>query len=191
MAVNARTNGLPVRPPPPSASLAPRRHHQHHGDRHHVKEDQPQHHRPHRARDRRFWLLGFPGHDRDAFDPHVAGDDERQRQPDAPPSVGEKPAGTIEQVAESDGRSSPQPRDHGQSGCDERHNREHLHQRKPVLDFTEEPDLRGVDRDQRRRDGHNPDRRRHMRKPEREIDGDRGHFRADRQDLHEGVGGAH
>ena len=36
-----------------------------------------------------------------------------------------------------------------------------------------------------------PHPRRHAGEPEREVDGDRGHFRADRQDLDEGVGGTH
>ena len=80
--------------------------------------------------------------------------------------------------------------DERQADEDERQDRDDLDQREPVLDLAEHAHLRGVDRDERRRHADDPHPRRHAGKPEGEVDGDGGHFGADRQDLDEGVGGA-
>ena len=132
----------------------------------------------------------FAGGHRDPFDAHVAGDDERQREPDAAPAVGEKSARAVGQVVQADGRPRAETGDQHQAGEDERQDRDDLDQREPVLDLAEHAHLRHVDRDERRSHADDPHPRRHAGKPEGEIDRDGRHFGADRQDLDEGVGGA-
>ena len=73
------------------------------------------------------------------LDPHVAGDDERQREPDASPSVGEKPAGTIEQVRKPIAGAGPTPRSRVSPTAMNARIATHLDEREPVLDFTERP----------------------------------------------------
>ena len=55
------------------------------------------------------------------FDAHVAGDDERQRQPDAAPSVRQEPAGAVEQVRNADRRRRPDAEIKREPDGDERH----------------------------------------------------------------------
>jgi len=57
--------------------------------------------------------------------------------------------------------------------------------------LAEDADLRRVDRDEHRRDPDDPRPRRHVWKPEGEVDRDRRDLGADREDLHERIRRAH
>ncbi len=81
--------------------------------------------------------------------------------------------------------------DQHEADRNERQNRDDFDQREPVLELAEDAHMRRIDRDEHGGYPHDPQPRRHSGTPEREVDADGGHLRADRQDLDEGVRRTH
>src|SRR5437016_4019128 len=62
-------------------------------------------------------------------------------------------------------------------------NRDHFNHRKPVPELTEVPEAAGIHAQQQQGKQHNPNPRRHLRKPPAAIDGHRGRLAADSNRL--------
>ena len=177
-----------------AAALAdplPRRHHEDDRDGEHVEHDQSSDHRAHGSRNRSLGMLDLARCDGDDFHAHVARDHQREREPDARPSVRQKTAGAARQVLQPHGGKWSDAGDERKARGDECNDGNHLDDREPVLEFAEAADVRRVYPDEARRHGRHPQPSRRVGKPEAEINRGRGDFGADRKNLNERIRRAH
>jgi len=81
------------------------------------------------------------------------------------------------------------PDDQSRANDNEQHNRKHLHQREPILELPKPSYLQSVDGHKPGGHSDDPNPLRNAGEPEREVNRDGSHFRTNRDDLYQRVGG--
>ena len=164
------------------------RQHRNHGEN--IEKNQPIHDRAHRAWNRVFGIVRLAGCDRNDFDSHITSQGECKRQPDPFNPNGRKPP-----LAQPDWTIRAPALDRTPEIsippiAINSNNRKTLITANQYSNSPKRPTCRLLIATSASRCAANPDPLRHLGKPKPAINGHRGHFRPNRDDLHEPIGRA-
>ena len=133
-----------------------------------------------------FRLLGFARGDGDNFHAHIAGDGDRQREPNALPAGGKK-ASMSGEIGQAQRMSGANTKNQAQANNNKGDNGRYFDHGEPVFEFTQPVHLHGIESHQGSRNQHYPNPLRYVREPVRNINAGGSDFSANGDDLRHSI----